>query len=146
MESKMSVENAIPRLGNASLRLLVLLGSQCLGSLVHYQWHRCRCATADRQCLQRRNRKEISLVPPELLTVLLVFRFCSIKSMRRADDAWAIQMGRDPKKRKALVLIGIVCDDEIKESIDMKAVKDKTRAVRRIHSPCSSPTPTLLFF
>ncbi|CAF3680256.1 unnamed protein product [Rotaria sp. Silwood1] len=28
-------------------------------------------------------------------------------SFRQADDAWAIQMGRDPKKRKKLVLIGI---------------------------------------
>ncbi|CAF1374593.1 unnamed protein product [Rotaria sordida] len=48
-------------------------------------------------------------------------------ALRRADDAWAIQMGRAPKKRKSLVLIGIVCDDEIKDIIDLKASKDHTR-------------------
>ncbi|CAF1445673.1 unnamed protein product, partial [Adineta steineri] len=46
-------------------------------------------------------------------------------ALRRADDAWAIQMGRPPKKRKTLVLIGIVCDDEIKDIIDLKTTKDK---------------------
>ncbi|CAF1275673.1 unnamed protein product [Adineta ricciae] len=48
-------------------------------------------------------------------------------ALRRADDAWAIQMGRTPKKRKALVLIGIVCDDEIKDIIDLKSSKDKRK-------------------
>ncbi|CAF0831896.1 unnamed protein product [Rotaria sp. Silwood1] len=48
-------------------------------------------------------------------------------ALRRADDAWAIQMGRAPKKRKALVLLGIVCDDEIKDFIDLKASKDKSK-------------------
>ncbi len=51
--------------------------------------------------------------------------------MRRADDAWAIQMGRAPKKRKALVLIGIVCDDEIKDIIDLKTSKDKSKMVNK---------------
>jgi hypothetical protein len=49
--------------------------------------------------------------------------------MRRADDAWAIQMEREPKKRKALVLIGIVCDDEIKDLMDLKTAKDKSKLV-----------------
>ncbi|CAF0874104.1 unnamed protein product [Adineta ricciae] len=48
-------------------------------------------------------------------------------SMRRADDAWAIQMDRTPKKRKQLILIGIVCDDEIKDIIDTKSAKDTTK-------------------
>ncbi|CAF4724464.1 unnamed protein product [Rotaria sp. Silwood1] len=48
-------------------------------------------------------------------------------SLRRADDAWAIQMGRDPKRRKALVLIGIVCDDEIKGFIDFKSAQEKPK-------------------
>jgi hypothetical protein len=39
-------------------------------------------------------------------------------------------MGRDPKKRKTLVLIGIVCDDEIKDFIDFKAAKDKSKMVK----------------
>jgi len=51
--------------------------------------------------------------------------------LRRADDAWAIQMGRAPKKRKALVLIGIVCDDEIKDIIDLKSSKDKSKMVTK---------------
>ena len=49
--------------------------------------------------------------------------------MRRADDAWAIQMGRPPKSRKTLVLIGIVCDDEIKDIIDLKPGKDRSKMV-----------------
>jgi ACT domain-containing protein len=49
--------------------------------------------------------------------------------MRRADDAWAIQMERAPKKRKTLILIGIVCDDEIKDTIDIKAAKDRSKMV-----------------
>ncbi|CAF2382637.1 unnamed protein product [Rotaria sp. Silwood2] len=48
-------------------------------------------------------------------------------AMRRADDAWAIQMNRDAKKRKALVLIGIVCDDEFHDFIDFKPAKDKPK-------------------
>lgn len=52
--------------------------------------------------------------------------------MRRADDAWAIQMERDPKKRKTLVLIGIVCDDEIKDFINLKAPNDRSKVVRSI--------------
>jgi ACT domain-containing protein len=50
--------------------------------------------------------------------------------LRRADDAWAIQMGRAPKARKTLMLIGIVCDDEIKDTIDLKTAKDKSKMVR----------------
>ena len=41
-------------------------------------------------------------------------------------------MGRDPKERKALVLIGIVCDNEIKDIIDIinrKATQDKSKLV-----------------
>ncbi len=62
--------------------------------------------------------------------------------MRRADDAWAIQMGRAPKARKTLMLIGIVCDDEIKDTIDLKTAKDKSKMVRErekeeIHSKYS---------
>ena len=49
--------------------------------------------------------------------------------MRRAGDSWAIQMKREPKKRKTLVLIGIVCDDEIKDIIDLKTAKDKSKVV-----------------
>lgn len=52
--------------------------------------------------------------------------------MRRADDAWAIQMERAPKKRKALILIGIVCDDEIKDIMDLKTAKDKSKMVLAI--------------
>jgi len=51
--------------------------------------------------------------------------------LRRADDAWAIQMGRPPKKRKTLVLIGIVCDDEIKDIIDLKSTKDPSKMVKK---------------
>jgi Mg/Co/Ni transporter MgtE len=40
-------------------------------------------------------------------------------------------MGRSPKKRKTLILIGIVCDDEIKDIIDLKATKDKTKMVKK---------------
>ena len=54
--------------------------------------------------------------------------------MRRADDMWAIQMGREAKKRKALVLIGIVCDDEIKDFINLKGSNDQTKVVRTIES------------
>jgi hypothetical protein len=50
--------------------------------------------------------------------------------LRRADDAWAIQMGRATKNRKTLVLIGIVCDDEIKDMIDLKSPKDKSKMVK----------------
>ncbi|CAF0923893.1 unnamed protein product [Didymodactylos carnosus] len=42
------------------------------------------------------------------------------KSLRRADDAWAVQMGRTPKARKFLMLIGIVCANDIKDLIDLK--------------------------
>jgi hypothetical protein len=49
--------------------------------------------------------------------------------LRRADDAWAIQMERAPKQRKNLVLIGIVCDDEIKDYIDFKTAKDESEMV-----------------
>ncbi len=52
--------------------------------------------------------------------------------MRRADDAWAIQMERAPKKRKTLILIGIVCDDEIKDIMDFKTTKDKSKMVLKI--------------
>ncbi|CAF2382653.1 unnamed protein product [Rotaria sp. Silwood2] len=45
-------------------------------------------------------------------------------SFRQADDAWAIGMGRDPKKRKKLILIGIVCDDEIKDFIKFKPAQE----------------------
>jgi hypothetical protein len=51
--------------------------------------------------------------------------------MRRADDAWAIQTGREAKKRKKLILIGIVCDDEIKDFMDLKLVKDKSKMVKK---------------
>ncbi len=50
--------------------------------------------------------------------------------MRQADDAWGKQMGRPPKKRKTLVLIGIVCDDQIRDIIDLKSTKDKTKTVK----------------
>jgi hypothetical protein len=40
-------------------------------------------------------------------------------------------MGRPPKKRKPLVLIGIVCDDEIKDTIDFKSSKDKSKMVTK---------------
>jgi hypothetical protein len=40
-------------------------------------------------------------------------------------------MGRPTKQRKRLVLIGIVCDDEIKDIIDLKATKDKTKMVKK---------------
>jgi len=49
--------------------------------------------------------------------------------MRRADDAWAIQMDRMPKKRKPLVLIGIVCDDEVKDLIDLKSSNETYKHV-----------------
>jgi hypothetical protein len=52
--------------------------------------------------------------------------------MRRADDAWAIQMKRAPKKRKTLILIGIVCDDEIKDVMDFKTAEDKSKMVFEI--------------
>ncbi|CAF0774571.1 unnamed protein product [Rotaria sordida] len=48
-------------------------------------------------------------------------------SLRKADDAWAIQMGRDPKKRKVLTIIGIVCDDEIKGFIDFTPATEKPK-------------------
>ena len=38
-------------------------------------------------------------------------------------------MGRDPKKRKKLTLIGIVCDDEIKD-FNFKPAADKPKTVR----------------
>jgi len=40
-------------------------------------------------------------------------------------------MGRPPKKRKPLILIGIVCDDEIKDTIDFKSSKDKSKMVTK---------------
>lgn len=39
-------------------------------------------------------------------------------------------MGHEPKEVKSLVLIGIVCDDEIKDIIDLKTVQDRSKAVR----------------
>jgi len=39
-------------------------------------------------------------------------------------------MERQTKKRKKLILIGIVCDDEIKDTIDLKAVKDRSKMVK----------------
>ncbi|CAF0976650.1 unnamed protein product [Rotaria sordida] len=48
-------------------------------------------------------------------------------SMRREDDAWTIKMKREPKKRKTLILIGIVCSDEIKDIMDFKTAKDKSK-------------------
>ena len=49
--------------------------------------------------------------------------------MRRADIAWATQMGRESKKRKPLVLIGIACDDEIRDVMDLKSPRDKSKMV-----------------
>jgi hypothetical protein len=40
-------------------------------------------------------------------------------------------MGRDPKKRKKLTLIGIVCDDEIKD-FNFKPANDKPKTVRNL--------------
>ncbi len=54
-----------------------------------------------------------------------------LKSLRRADDAWAIQMDRPPKQRKTLILIGIVCDDEIKDSVDFKSAKGRSKTVKK---------------
>ncbi|CAF4159337.1 unnamed protein product, partial [Rotaria magnacalcarata] len=51
-------------------------------------------------------------------------------SLRRADDAWAIQTERPTKKRKTLTLIGIVCDDEIKEFIDFKLTKEQSKEIK----------------
>ncbi|CAF4080202.1 unnamed protein product, partial [Rotaria sordida] len=48
-------------------------------------------------------------------------------SLRQADDAWAKQMVRAPKEHKSLILIGIVCDDDIKDSIDFHSIKDKLK-------------------
>ncbi|CAF1426031.1 unnamed protein product, partial [Rotaria sordida] len=48
-------------------------------------------------------------------------------SLRRADDTWAKQMNRTPKEHKTLILIGIVCDDDIKDSIDFHSCKDKLK-------------------
>ncbi|CAF1295616.1 unnamed protein product [Rotaria sordida] len=47
--------------------------------------------------------------------------------LRRADDTWAKQMDREPKEHKKLVLIGIVCDDDIKDSIHFHSVEDKLK-------------------
>ncbi|CAF1066034.1 unnamed protein product [Adineta steineri] len=55
-------------------------------------------------------------------------------TLRRADDAWAIQMERSPKKRKALIIIGIVCDDEIKEAIEFKFGKDRSKMEVKVPS------------
>ena len=41
----------------------------------------------------------------------------------------AIKMDRAPKKRKPLILIGIVCDDEMKDFIDFKSAKEKSKMV-----------------
>jgi len=41
-------------------------------------------------------------------------------------------MERQTKKRKKLILIGIVCDDEIKDTIDLKPVKDRSKMVKII--------------
>jgi len=38
-------------------------------------------------------------------------------------------MDRLPKKRKPLVLIGIVCDEEIKDIIDLKSLKENSKLV-----------------
>ncbi|CAF0794665.1 unnamed protein product [Didymodactylos carnosus] len=49
------------------------------------------------------------------------------KLLRRADEAWAIQMNRTPKPQKQIpMLIGIVCADEIKDLIDLK-IKDQLK-------------------
>ncbi|CAF3628955.1 unnamed protein product [Rotaria sp. Silwood1] len=42
-------------------------------------------------------------------------------SFRQADDALARKMKQTTKEHKTLTLIGIVCDDEIKESIDLQS-------------------------
>ncbi len=55
--------------------------------------------------------------------------------MRRIDDAWTKQMKRVRKIRKIrkrLVLIGIVCDDEIKDIINFERTKDKSNMVFKI--------------
>jgi hypothetical protein len=39
-------------------------------------------------------------------------------------------MGRSPKKRKTLILIGIVCDNEIKDIIDLKITKERSKMVK----------------
>ncbi|CAF1320961.1 unnamed protein product, partial [Rotaria sordida] len=61
------------------------------------------------------------------LPQLIGYAFRDETLIRRADDAWAIQMDRDPKKRKALVLIGIVCDDVIKSFINFKGAQEKPK-------------------
>ncbi|CAF1266771.1 unnamed protein product [Rotaria sordida] len=48
-------------------------------------------------------------------------------SLRRAEDTWAKQMDRAPKEHKTLILIGIVCDDDIKDSINFHSTKDKLK-------------------
>ncbi|CAF1368592.1 unnamed protein product [Rotaria sordida] len=48
-------------------------------------------------------------------------------SLRRADDIWAKQMDRELEEHKRLILIGIVCDDDIKDSIDFHSAKDKLK-------------------
>lgn len=40
-------------------------------------------------------------------------------------------MGRDAKKRKKLILIGIVCDEEVNEVIDVKSGKGKSKMVKK---------------
>ncbi|CAF4428057.1 unnamed protein product, partial [Rotaria socialis] len=61
------------------------------------------------------------------LPQLIGYAFRDETLIRRADDAWAIKTGRDPKKRKTLVLIGIVCDDEIQGLIDFKAAQEEPK-------------------
>ena len=38
-------------------------------------------------------------------------------------------MGRDPKECKPLVLIGIVCDHDIKDTVDLITVPDESKIV-----------------
>lgn len=52
--------------------------------------------------------------------------------MRRADAAWATQMGRESRPRKPLILIGIVCDDKNPPFIDPDSEKSRTAMVEII--------------
>lgn len=49
--------------------------------------------------------------------------------MRRADIPWATQRRPKLKERKPLVLIGIVCDDEIKYIKGLETQRDKSKMV-----------------
>ncbi|CAF1271729.1 unnamed protein product [Rotaria sordida] len=48
-------------------------------------------------------------------------------ALRRAYDIWDTQLGREPKKRKRLILIGIVCDDVIIDAIDLRPGINKSK-------------------